>query len=434
MTRRRFVQTSVGAGAALALGGALGAVEEPTPAPVRVGIIGTGSRGTSLTNTLLLFPNVEIRAVCDIVADKAAKTQAIVEAKTGKKPEAYGKDETDFLQLVARDDLDAVLIATPWQWHAPMAVAAMRAGKYPGVEVPAAITVEECWDLVHTSEQTGKPCMMLENVCYFRNVLTILRMVRESVFGDMVHCEAGYQHDGRFLMFDAEGRLTWRGKHVAEKNGNLYPTHPIGPIGQWLNINRGDRFTQLISMSTPSRGLNRYAAEKLGADHPLAKQQFAMGDLNTSLIKTANGLTITLYFDLLTSRPYDLIFRVQGGKGLYLGSAEKIYVEGMSPTKETWEPFDPYLEKYAHPLWTDLEKEALKSGGHGGADYITLYEFLKSVRSKTHGHQDVYDAATWSVIFPLSIDSVAHNSQPVEFPDFTNGQWKTRPPVPIYGA
>ena len=432
MNRRDFIRTGLAAGTVLALGNDPASGQESKP--VRVGIIGVGNRGTGLLNTILQLPSVEIRAVCDIVPERASNAQGIVEQKAGKRPEAYTKNETDFTNLAARDDLDAVVIATPWEWHTRMAVSAMRAGKYVGVEVPAAITVDECWDLVKTSEKTGVPCMMLENVCYFQNALTILRMVREGVFGDMLDCEAGYQHDCRFLMFDDQGQLTWRGRHVAEKNGNLYPTHPIGPVSQWLNINRGDRYTQLVSMSTPAKGLQYYAAKKLGADHPLAKRSYALGDVNTTLIKTANGLTVTLYFDLMTYRPYDLIFRVQGVKGIYLGTHEKVCIEGMTPEPEQWEPFEPYMEKFAHPLWRDLEEGAKKNGDHGGADYITMYEFVKAVRSKAKPPQDVYDAATWSAIFPLSIDSVAKGSQPVEFPDFTNGKWKTNPPLPIYGA
>jgi len=432
MTRRGFVRAGATAGAALALGSGLAVGEEPSAA-VRVGIVGVGSRGTGLLQTLLTIEGVEVHAVCDIVPARAARAQQIVEERGGNRPEAYTKSETDFENLVQREDLDAVICATPWEWHTPVTVAAMRAGKYGATEVPAATTIEECWELVRTSEETGMPCMMLENVCYFQNVLTILRMVREGVFGDMLHCEAGYQHDCRFLVVK-DGPLPWRMQHKIEKNGNLYPTHPIGPVAQWLNINRGDRFAYLTSMSTPSKGLKYYAAKTLGPDHKLANTDYALGDVNTTLIKTANGLTVTLYFDTTTYRPYDLIFRVQGVKGLYLGTLNKVCIEGMTPEPEQWEPFEPYLEKYAHPLWTDLEQEALRTGGHGGADYVTLHQFIKAVRAKAQTPQDVYDAATWSAIFPLSIDSVAKDSQPVAFPDFTNGRWKTNPPIPIHGA
>ena len=423
------MEAGVAAGTAAFL---IDAVGEETVRPVRVGVVGVGNRGTHLLGTLLQMPGVEIPAVCDIDKEHAARAQDIVEKARGSRPEAYTKDDFDWRNLAARDDLDAVLCATPWKWHAPVMVAAMRAGKYGATEVPAAQTMEECWDLVRTSEETGMPCMMLENVNYFQNVLTLLRMVREGHFGELLHAEAGYQHDCRFLSFTDEGELTWRGEHCATQNGNLYPTHPIGPIAWWFNINRGDRFTRLTSVSTPSRGLRNYAAEKFGPSHPMAKRGYALGDVNTTLIQTAQGKTVTLYFDLCTPRPYDLILRVQGTKGIH--KAGQVYLEGVSPKAHTYEPFAPYMEKYPHPLWTALEEEAKKNGGHGGSDYITVHQFIEAVRKRTAPPQDVYDAATWSAIVPLSIESVAKNSAMLEFPDFTGGKWKTKPPVEVLGA
>lgn len=419
MTRRTFVRTGLAAGAALAVD-SLSLAAEAGPC-VRVGVVGTGNRGSSLITTLLQLPNVAIPAICDIDTGKAGAACETIAKKTGAAPQAYTDGEQDYEHLCARDDLDAVVIATPWQWHTKMAVAAMKAGKYAGVEVPAAITIDECWELVHTSQRTGVPCMMLENVCYFRNVLTVLRMVGEGVLGDILHAEAGYQHDCKALLFDAEGRLTWRGEHVAEKNGNLYPTHGLGPVAQWMGIHHGDRFTQLCSMSTASKSLPAYIAERLGADHPLAKREYALGDVNTTLLKTAHGRTVTLYFDIQTHRPYDLILRIQGTKGIYQATHDKACVQGITPDDQ-WEPFDPYLERFAHPLWNELESEAQKNGGHGGADYITLFEFVKAVRNKTQTPQDVYDAATWSAVFPLSIASVKKDSKWVGFPDFTKAR------------
>ena len=267
--RRSFLKTSLVASAALALGHA--SAQEKLQ-PVRLGMIGMGNRGGSLLGMLLEFPGVDIRAVCDLLPDRAQNAARRIEQHSGGRAEVYAGSELAWQKLLGRADLDAVIIATPWDWHSRMAVATMRAGKYPGVEVPAAVTLRECWDLVHTSEQTGIPCMMLENVCYFQRVLTLLRMVREGAFGDVLHCEAGYQHDCRFLMLDAQGKLTWRGRWSANVNGNLYPTHAIGPVAQWMNINRGDRFVSLVSLSTPARGLKQYAVEKLGADHELARR------------------------------------------------------------------------------------------------------------------------------------------------------------------
>jgi predicted dehydrogenase len=425
------MQAGAAAGTAAFLANAATQEEEPMK-PVRVGVVGVGNRGTHLLDTMLQLPALEIPAVCDINPAHATRAQDKVEEARGTRPEAYTKDEYDWNNLVARDDLDAVLTATPWKWHTPVTVAAMRAGKYAATEVPAAGTIEECWDLVKTSEETGMPCMMLENVNYFQNVLTLLRMVREGVFGELLHAEGGYQHDCRFLAFTDDGQLTWRGEHSATFNGNLYPTHPIGPIAWWFNINRGDRFTRLTSISTPARGHTNYAVEKFGPDHPLAKRTYTQGDVNTSLIQTASGKTVTLYYDTSTPRQYDLILRVQGTKGIH--HAGQIYLEGVSPKAHTYEPFDPYIEKYAHPLWTALEEEAKKNGGHGGADYITVYEFIRALRNKAQTPQDVYDAATWSAIVPLTIESVAKNSAWIDFPDFTNGAWKTNPPVGITGA
>ena len=275
--------------------------------------------------------------------------------------------------------------------------------------------------------------MMLENVCYFRNVMMVLAMIRQNMLGELLHCEAGYQHDVRFVKFDDKGNLRWRGKHSVTRNGNLYPTHPIGPIAWWLDINRGDRFEYLVSMSTKSRGLNYEITRKFGANHPNAKLQYALGDVNTTLIRTHNGLTVTLYHDTQTPRPYDLIFRVQGTEGIYSATLNKIYLEGKSPQKDQWEDIAEYDKKYEHPIWKDLGETA-KSYGHGGGDYIELHQFIKAVRNRTQTPQDVYDAATWSVISALTEQSVANKSMPVDFPDFTHGKWMTNPPIQITGA
>ncbi len=433
-TRRDFLMNTAAAATGLALGSSTTVSAEEALKTVRVGLVGVGNRGTALLGTLLSLPGVEVPALCDINEANTKRAQATVESKTGKSPDLYTKGENDFENLCKRDDLDAVITATPWEWHVPVMLAAMRAGKYGGTEVPAALTLEDCWTLVKTSEETGKPCMMLENVCYFENVLAVMRMVREGVLGEMLHFEAGYQHECRSYYITDSGELTWRGKHLAEKNGNLYPTHPIGPIAWWGNVNRGDRFVSLSSVSTKSRGMRNYAVEKLGPDHTLAKREYAMGDVNTTLLRTEKGLTVTLYFDMCTPRPYDLIFRVQGTKGLCMVSNDKAYIEGSSPEKDKWEPFEPYVKKYAHPLWKDLETEAVKNGGHGGGDYIVVQQFIEAVRQGVQTPQDVYDAATWSAIVPLSMASVAQKGAQVEFPDFTKGKWETNAPIPIQGA
>lgn len=429
------MSTSVGRRVFLAGAASLTQIGSGQEGPlVGVGLVGVGNRGTSLLRSLLALPGVAVPAICDINEANLARAQAMVEKSGRRRPQGYSSGVEDFRRLAGREDLHAVIIGTPWELHTPVAIAAMRAGKYAGVEVPAALTIEECWELVNTSEKTGMPCMMLENVCYFRNVLMVLNLVRQGLLGELLHCEVGYQHFVRGSQFTKEGDLTWRGVHAAKRNGNQYPTHPIGPAAWWMNINRGDRFTYLNSMSSVSRGPTAYAAKTFGAEHPAAKRTFSQGDVNTTLIKTENGLTVTLYYNTQSPRPYDLILRVQGTGGIYSGTLDKIYVDGHSPTgrsgEPAWEDTAAYFEKYEHPLWTRLNKEAASSG-HGGSDYITLHEFVKAVRSKTQTPIDVYDSATWSAILPLSVQSVASRGAPVDFPDFTKGEWRTAKPVTL---
>ncbi len=431
MNRRSFLKTSLTASAAFAVIGVYGAQK---PKTVRLGVIGTGARGIGLMQTLFLFPGVEFVAVCDSVRDRAVNAANLVKQRFGNSPEVYGGNESVWEKLVQRGDLDAVIIATPWNWHARMAVAAMRAGIYPGVEVPAAWSLKECWDLVRTSEQTGIPCMMLENVCYFRNVMAVLRMVREGLLGELLQFEGGYQHDCRFIAFTPDGKLTWRGDHLAKFNGNLYPTHPIGPAAQWMNINRGDRLASLTSVSTPALGMKDYAAKKFGRDHELARRDYACGDVNTTVLQTAKGRTLTLYFNITTTRPYDLGLRLQGVNGIYMGAKDSICLNQTDNSAEKTEPFAPYQTKYEHPMWQAFAAEAEKSGGHGGAEYLMFHDFLKAVRAKVAAPQDVYDAADWSAIVPLSIASVAKGGKQVEFPDFTRGLWKQRTALPVSGA
>lgn len=427
ITRRQFMTATAAVSAALTLGSRTEAGEDAPAA--RIGIVGVGARGTGLLKTLLAIPGTEIRAVCDIEEQAARNAQALVEAAGGR-ADAYTAGPQDWSKLCARDDLDAVVIATPWDSHAPIAIAAMRAGKYVGTEVPACLTIDECRELVRVSKETGMPCMMLENVNYFRNVLAMTRIAHEGLLGEMTHAEAGYQHDCRFLAFTDDGKLTWRGENWAKRNGNPYPTHAIGPIAWWMDINRGDRMIRLSSMSTDSRGLKEYAIEKFGPDHPLARRDYAQGDVNTTIIETARGRTITLYYCTGSPRPYDLALRLQGTKGIIEGSADRIHLEGKSPADQ-WEPFAPYQEKYEHPLWSSLEEEALKNGGHGGCDYIVMHQFVQAVRSRYQTPQDVYDAVTWSAIVPLSMESAAKHGQIVEFPDFTGEKWKTNPRLPV---
>ncbi|HEO69703.1 MAG TPA: alpha-N-acetylgalactosaminidase [Candidatus Hydrogenedentes bacterium] len=440
--RRDFLKTSavLGTGSLLAgatatrnHGGAEHVMTEFAAAPVdpvRVGFVGIGKRGSYLVRTLLALERVEVRAVCDIVEDRVAQAQQWVVEAGQAKPAGYAGTETVFRDLCEQEDLDLVINAAPWEWHVPICVAAMQAGKHTFTEVPAAVTEDECWQLIETAERTRRHCVMMENCCYFRNAMMVLSMVRKGLLGRLIHCEAGYQHY-RIAnnVFDAEGNLLWCGEHEARRDGNLYPTHPVGPVGQWMNINRGDQFDYLVSMSGKSLGLNIYAAEHFGPDHPLATREYALGDINTTLIRTKNGCTITLYHDTQVPRPYDLIYRAQGTKGLYMGTLDKIYIEGRSKPHE-WEAIDGYLEEYEHPLWKALAAQAI-GHGHGGADFLMLWRFMKCLREGLPMDSDVYDAAAWSVIAPLSERSVADKSRPIDFPDYTRGTWPQRPALGI---
>ncbi|MGI8959455.1 MAG: Gfo/Idh/MocA family protein [Bryobacteraceae bacterium] len=425
--RREFLKV---AGTA-ALAQALKAGEKIT----RIGFVGVGNRGTGLVKILLDLPSVQIPAICDINEEHLRNAQGLVEKSGRNRPEGYSNGPEDYRRMVTRDDLDAIVTATPWELHTPIAVAAMKAGKYAATEVPAAITIEQCWELVNTSEQSGMPFMMLENDCFGRGALMALNLVQAGVLGELIHCEGGYDHDLRAELLK-NGELSWRGMHALRRNANLYPTHPIGPIAWWTGINRGDRFTYLTSMSSKSRGLNDYAKKQFGPENINATRRFADGDVNTSLIMTAKGVTITLNHDTQLPRPYSdsgdtkiplMVQRLQGTNGIFFGSLEKIYIDGRSPLHK-WEDTGPYYEQYEHFLWKALGEEA-KSSSHGGEDYVELHQFVRAVRIKTQTPVDVYDAATWSAITALSEQSVASKSAPVDFPDFTRGKWKSSRPL-----
>ena len=285
VTRREVLQTSLGA-TVLALRTARRAYAASTR-PVRLGVVGIGNRGFGLMRTAVAIPGVQISAIADLNQDNVSRAQKLIEATQARPAQVYSDGPQDFRKLVRRKDLDAVITATPWEWHTPVMVAAMKAGKVAATEVPAAVTLQECWELVDTSEATGIPCMMLENVCYFQDMLLVLNLVQQGLLGELIHCEGGYQHDVRQgTKFNDKGGLLWRGRHAVKRDGNLYPTHPIGPIAQYLNINRGDRFTHLVSMSSRARGMNDWIEERFGPDHENAQRTFALGDINTTLLKT----------------------------------------------------------------------------------------------------------------------------------------------------
>lgn len=402
--------------------------------PVRVGYVGVGLQGTAHVRNLLRIEGVEIRAVCDIVPERVANAQQLVVEAGFPKPEGYSRGEYDFKRLCEREDLDLVYTATPWEWHVPVCVAAMEAGKHAATEVPAAVTLEECWKLVETAERTRRYCVMMENCCYDRPEMLILNLVRQGMLGEILHAECGYLHDLRAIKFDFEAghEAVWRLAHSIKRNGNLYPTHGLGPVAQCMNINRGDQFDYLVSMSTRSIGLNLFAAEKFGPESKWAKQQYALGDINVSLIRTKRGKTITVYHDTSSPRPYSRKILIQGTKGLAQRWPERVYIEGRSPAHH-WEDMEAYREEFEHPLWRHLLEQS-RGAGHGGMDYIEDYRLIHCLRGGMPLDLDVYDAAAWSAVSQLSEMSVANRSKPMDFPDFTRGAWRTRPPIGIVSA
>ncbi len=399
--------------------------------PLRIGVVGTGGRGTGLISELLKLDNVEIPALCDINEKHLARAQELV-VKAGKpKPEGYSRGEEDFRRLCDRPDLDLILTATPWRWHTPVCVAAMKAGKHAASEVPAAQTVEECWELVETSEKTGRHCAILENDCYDRMTLFVLNMIRAGLLGEILYAEGGYMHDLRTVKFNTVSYgEPWRLEPSETRNGNLYPTHPLGPIAWWMDINRGDRMTFLVSLSSKARTLKEFAADEFGASDARAKRDYKQGDVNTTLIGTENGHNILLYFNTNTPQVKEEIVRVQGSKGVYNHMLEKIYIDGDAEKRHNpeWLPVDEYKKKYDHKLWKTHGEQA-RGGGHGGIDYLELYRLVKNLREGAPLDIDVYDAAAWSVIVPLTEASVAGKSKPMDIPDFTRGKWKIRSPV-----
>ena len=428
-SRRHFIKSSIGGTIGVTLTG-MGMKSEAAggsnPRTVRIGIVGVGGRGNSLMGNLLLMENVEIRALCDLSEKKVAATQNRVVKAGQRKPDGYAEDEHTYKKLMDREDLDAVIIATYWEWHAPMAVYAMKAGKYAGVEVPAAYTLDECWELVKTYEQTRVPCMMLENWSFRRDNLAVLNMIRQGLFGEIVHCHCAHSHDciDHWFFDNKTGTDRWPAKYLVKHNRDQYPTHQLGPVLSWMDINCGDCLDYLTSTATNCFGINDMFERKFGKGHPGATRRYAQGDIVTTVIRTKMGKSIVSNYDMQLPRPYDNRWLIQGTRGLYNEQRNAVYILDKSPQYHQWEPFDPYQEKYEHTWW---KKGA--QGGHGGTDYLELQQFVKAVRNKTQTPIDVYDSVVMSVIGPLSEQSIASDSAPVKVPDFTGGAWKSRKPT-----
>ena len=443
--RREFMKVSTLAGVAAALslktaasGQALSdeyrgptGFSSPPLETVRMAFVGIGLQGGWHVRNFLQIDGVEIKALCDIDEARAREVRAWVVEAGRPAPDLYTLGDTDYRRLCERDDIDLVFNATPWRWHVPVCLEAMKSDKHTAVEVPAAYTVDDCWSLVETAEKARLHCVMMENCCYGQRELMILNMVRQGLLGELLHAEGAYIHDLRSIKFSDKNEGLWRLEHSIARNGNLYPTHGIGPLAQCFDINRGDQFDFVVSMSSNARGLDLYAAKHLDTDDP-RRRHYDLGDMNSSLIRTKLGRTILLQHDTTSPRPYSRINLVQGTKGTVTGYPDRVYVEGRSP-EHGWETLDSFREEFEHPLWLELAKAA-EGAGHGGMDFLEDFRLIQSLRSGSPTDMDVYDAAAWSVICELTETSVANRSTPVDFPDFTRGSWKENRPLAIVSS
>jgi predicted dehydrogenase len=392
-----------------------------------LGFTGVGGRGQTLLETCLKVEGVEVPAICDATAENREAAGELVVEAGGEEPDTYASHE----ELVARDDLDGVVIATPWRFHIPMAITAMEAGLDAATEVGPANSVEECWELVRTHEETGQQCMLLENHCFRRRMMAVLNMVRQDLFGTLVHCQGGYQHDlrerivtGKGTGIEVEGGGDYRTQQVQKRNADLYPTHSVGPLAKFLDVNRGNRFVSLTATASKAAGLEEWTEGNLPDDHPKADAEWANGDIVTTTLKCAGGETVVLCHDTTLPRPYSNMRRVQGTEGIFMEDGDTVYVDERSPHHE-WEEYEPYRDEFEHPLWEQYLAEGVKEG-HGGSDYLSLSTFAACVERDLPVPIDAYDAATWMSIAALSEQSIANGSEPVSVPDFTNGAWMDR--------
>lgn len=445
--RRNFIKSSALTGAALALTDPIKAFAPATKEKVRIGIIGSGFRSQEHIGNFCQRPDTEVVALAD--PQERSINEAIAEIKKYNRPEpaVYKNGDYDYRNLLKRDDIDAVVICSPWEWHSIQAIDAMQAGKAVGVEVCGAMKLQDCWDVVNASEKTRRPLMMMENVCYRRDIMAVLNMVRKGMFGELLHVQGGYEHDLRGVLFNdgitaydsgvefgkkAYSEAQWRTNHYVNRNGELYPTHGLGPVAMMLDINRGNLMTRLSSVATKSKGLHRYIVNhpKGGPNHPNAQVKFKQGDIVTTQIQTINGETIVLTHDTSSPRPYNLGFRVQGTNGIWIDNHAGEFTAGLihfedRSKKHRWENPETYMNEHDHPLWKKYGKDA-EGAGHGGMDFFVDHAFVECVKRGVDFPLDVYDYASWYSITPLSEKSILEGGQVQHIPDFTRGKWKNR--------
>ena len=392
------------------------------------GVIGLSGRGHGMLREFMEVPGVHVVAVCDKYEDRAQRAVNTVKEKTGETPEMY----LDYKELLKREDIEGILCCTTWITHARIAIDSMRAGKNVAIEVGGAASIEECWQMVRASEETGKFCMLLENCCYDHNEMALFNMVKQGLFGEVVHLEGGYRHDLRSEI--CHGRENRHGRlfNFQNRNGELYPTHQLGPICKLIGINRGNRMLTLCSMASKSRGLNVWLRDNEGPDYDITEYPFNQGDVTTTMIKCANGETITLHHDCSLPRPYSRDYMIEGTRGVFEENSHggEVFLDTMQEKgkEPKFYPFPEVREQYEHPLWKKYSEDGVHTGGHGGMDFLVLSAFADAVINKHEPPIDVYDTAAWMAVTCLSEQSVAMGGMPVPIPDFTSGMWIDRAP------
>ncbi|MCX6926603.1 MAG: Gfo/Idh/MocA family oxidoreductase [Verrucomicrobia bacterium] len=414
----------------------MGDFAAPKLETVRWGVIGVGARGSGHAQQLAQIEGSQVVAISDLYEDWAKNSGKAIEKLTKKAPDLYFGSPTKYHEMLARPDIDAVIIATPWEDHAHMAIEAMKAGKHAFSEVPLGLTIDQLWEVINTSEQTGKHCMMMENCNYGREELLYLNICRQGVLGELLHGEAAYLHELRGQMHEVErGTGSWRTKYYSPKNcGNLYPTHGLGPVAQYMSIARTDDLCdRVVSFSTQARGRAAYAKANFPPDHKWNRMEFAGGDLSTQIIKTRLGRTIMVQWSETNPRPYSRHNLITGTKGTLAGYPERAAIEGRG-SYEDWMKTEDYAKlcaEFEHPLWKRMGTLAEKMGGHGGMDFIMRCRMVECLRNGQPLDQNLYEGALWSAVHPLSAQSEKDGGAPQVFPDFTRGDWKNTRPLGI---
>jgi predicted dehydrogenase len=413
----------------------MGDFAAPKLEKVKCAFIGVGARGSGHASQLAVIEGVDVVGICDLDAGRARRSEDQVKGK-GHSPKVFTGDENAWRKMLEDTKPDAVFISTPWEQHAGQAIAAMKAGCHAFVELPIALTLREMWEIVDTSEATGRHCMLMENVNYGREELLYLNMVRQGVIGELLHAEASYIHELRGQMNGGDSTGSWRTYHYARRNGNLYPCHGLGPVAQYMNLARGDdNFRRLVSFSSPAKGRAMFAEKSTNLTNAEFKSlDYVCGDINTSIIKTQLGRTVLVQWDETSPRPYSRHNLIQGTLGTLKGFPNGMAIEGLTKNFHNWtssEEFAEIAEKYEHPLFKRMGELAQKMGGHGGMDFLMLFRIIECLRKGEPLDQNVYEGCFWSAVSPLSEKSVAEDGMPQDFPDFTRGNWKSTQPLGI---